>query len=74
VGDNLASMAGDFIWFGPLRAIQKFFFHTPLVNVFVAASEAYHDYYRWPLKDKKTFENWKRDTTWGRLFESYENL
>jgi uncharacterized protein (DUF362 family) len=74
VGDNLASMAGDFIWFGPLKAIQKLFFHTPLVNVFVAASEAYHDYYRWPVKDKKTFENWKRDTQWGRLFQSYENI
>ena len=74
VGDNLASMAGDFIWFGPLKALQKLFFHTPLVNVFVAASEAYHDYYRWPVKDKKTFENWKRDTQWGRLFQQYENV
>jgi uncharacterized protein (DUF362 family) len=74
VGDNLASMAGDFIWFGPLKAVQKLFFHTPLVNVFVAASEAYHDYYRWPVKDKKTFENWKRDTQWGRLFQSYETV
>jgi len=74
VGDNLASMAGDFIWFGPLKALQKLFFHTPLVNVFVAASEAYHDYYRWPVKDKKTFENWKRDTQWGRLFQKYENI
>jgi hypothetical protein len=74
VGDNLASMAGDFIWFGPLKAIQKLFFHTPLVNVFVAASEAYHDYYRWPVKDRKTFENWKRDTQWGRLFQTYENV
>jgi uncharacterized protein (DUF362 family) len=74
VGDNLASMAGDLLWFGPLKAIQKLFFHTPLVNVFVAASEAYHDYYRWPVKDKRTFENWKRDTSWGRLFQSYENI
>jgi uncharacterized protein (DUF362 family) len=74
VGDNLASMAGDLIWFGPLKAVQKLFFHTPLVNVFVAASEAYHDYYRWPVKDKKTFENWKRDTYWGRLFQQYENV
>jgi hypothetical protein len=54
--------------------MQKLFFHTPLVNVFVAASEAYHDYYRWPVKDKKTFENWKRDTAWGRLFQQYENV
>ena len=74
VGDNLASMAGDLMWFGPLKAIQKLFFHTPLVNVFVAASEAYHDYYRWPVKDKKTFENWKRDTQLGPPVRQYENV
>ncbi|MEJ7734113.1 MAG: DUF362 domain-containing protein [Polyangiaceae bacterium] len=72
VGDNGASKVGDFMWFGPMKRFQKLFFHTPLVNVFIMGSEAYHDYYRWPLKDKKTFENWKRDTHWGRLFEAYE--
>jgi uncharacterized protein (DUF362 family) len=72
VGDNLASHVGDMLWFGPLKAIQKLFFHTPLVNLFVFGSESYHDYYRWPMKDKKTFEKWKRDTTWGRLFADYE--
>jgi uncharacterized protein (DUF362 family) len=71
VGDNAASMVGDMLWFGPLKSIQKLFFHTPLVNVFVAGSEAYHDYYRWPRKDKKTFEDWKRDTEWGQLFDAY---
>jgi hypothetical protein len=64
-------MVGDVLWFGPLKGIQKLFFHTPLVNVFVAGSEAYHDYYRWPRKDKKVFEDWKRDTEWGKLFEAY---
>jgi hypothetical protein len=71
VGDNLASHAGDVFWFGPLKGAQKLFFRTPLVNVFIFASEAYHDYYRWPLKDRRTFETWKQETTWGRLFESY---
>jgi hypothetical protein len=71
VGDNGASMVGDIMWFGPLKRFQKIFFHTPLVNVFIAGSEAYHDYYRWPLKDKKTFETWKRETEWGQLFEAY---
>jgi hypothetical protein len=41
------------------------------VNVFVAGSEFYHDYYRWPVKDKKTFEDWKATTEWGRLFDRY---
>jgi hypothetical protein len=72
VGDNGASVIGDLMWFGPMKKFQKLFFHTPLVNAFIAGSEAYHDYYRWPLKDKRTFENWKRETTWGRLFAAYE--
>ena len=72
VGDNGASMVGDMMWFGPMKRFQKLFFHTPLVNVFILGSEAYHDYYRWPLKDKKTFEGWKRDTSWGQLFDAYE--
>ncbi len=72
VGDNGASNVGDFMWFGPMKRFQKLFFHTPLVNVFIFGSEAYHDYYRWPLKDQRTFETWKRETTWGRLFEAYE--
>jgi len=71
VGDNGASMVGDLLWFGPLKRIQKLFFHTPLVNVFVMGSEVYHDYYRWPMRDKRVFENWKRDTTWGEMFDFY---
>ena len=72
VGDNLASLGGDLLWFGPLKGFQKLFFHTPLVHLFIFGSEAYHDYYRWPLKDRRTFERWKRDTAWGQLFEQYE--
>ncbi len=72
VGDNGASLVGDLLWFGPMAKFQKLFFHTPLVNVFIFGSEAYHDYYRWPLKDRKTFEEWKKNTHWGRLFHDYE--
>lgn len=73
VGDNGASLVGDLMWFGPLARFQKFFFHTPLVNVFIFGSEAYHDYYRWPLKDRKTFEQWREGTEWGKLFQRYES-
>ncbi|HLF13838.1 MAG TPA: DUF362 domain-containing protein [Bacteroidota bacterium] len=73
VGDNGASMIGDLVWFGPLKGMQKLFFHTPLVNVFIFGSEAYHDYYRWPLKDRKVFERWKKETHWGELFRKYES-
>jgi uncharacterized protein (DUF362 family) len=74
VGHNLASRAGHLTWFGPLKGMQNLLFHTPIVNVFILASESYHDYYRWPVKDRKTFENWRATTHWGKLFQEYEKL
>jgi uncharacterized protein (DUF362 family) len=71
VGDNAASTVGDLMWFGPLKRVQKLFFHTPLVNAFILGSEIYHDYYRWPKKDQAVFETWKRETHWGKLFDAY---
>src|SRR5262245_37833886 len=72
VGDHGASVVGDVMWFGPLKPLQKLFFHTPLVNLFILGSEAYHDYYRWPLRDKRIFEEWRKSTAWGQLFERYQ--
>jgi uncharacterized protein (DUF362 family) len=72
VGDNGASLIGDLLWFSPLKRFQKLFFRTPLVHAFIFGSEIYHDYYRWPLRDRPVFERWKRGTEWGRLFERYE--
>jgi len=72
VGDNGASRVGDLLWFSPLQRFQKLFFRTPLVHLFIFGSEAYHDYYRWPVRDRRVFEAWKRDTAWGRLFARYE--
>src|SRR5262245_15537339 len=71
VGDNGVSRVGDLLWFSPLKVFQKLFFRTPLVHLFIFGSETYHDYYRWPVKDRRVFETWKRDTAWGRLFETY---
>ena len=72
VGKNLTRrVGGDLIWFGPLKRFQKLFFHTPLVNVFIAGSEVYHDYLRWPLNDKRIFDEWRRSTHWGQLFDRY---
>jgi uncharacterized protein (DUF362 family) len=71
VGDNGASRVGDLMWFGPLKRFQKLFFHTPLVNVFILGSEVYHDYLRWPLRDRQVFEHWRRETEWGHLFDRY---
>lgn len=72
VGNNGVSLFGNLAWFGPLKGMQKLFFRTPMVHVFIFGSEAYHDYYRWPVKDKKVFERWKRTTHWGNLFAQYE--
>ncbi len=71
VGDNGASRVGDIIWFGPLKPVQNIFMRTPLVNLFIFGSEAYHDYYRWPVRDRRVFESWLAGTEWGRLFQEY---
>jgi uncharacterized protein (DUF362 family) len=72
VGDNSASIVGDLLWFSPLKRFQKLFFRTPLVHLFIIASELYHDYYRWPLRDRRVFDRWLEETPWGRLFQRYE--
>jgi len=72
VGNNCVSLFGNLAWFGPLRPMQKLFFRTPMVHLFVFGSEAYHDYYRWPMRDRRVFEHWKATTGWGQLFQKYE--
>ena len=65
---------GDLIWFGPLKRFQKLFFHTPLVNGFILASDVYHDFYRWPLVDRRVFERWCETTEWGQMFLRYAQM
>jgi len=72
VGDNGASKIGDIMWFGPLKKLQRLFFHTPLVYLFVFGSAFYHDLYWYPLKGKKVVRNYWNNTKWGKLFKSYE--
>jgi uncharacterized protein (DUF362 family) len=71
VGDNFASHFGDLLWFGPLKRLQNIFFRTPLVNLFVIASDFYHDKFWWNFKGKRIFEAWKAESPWGRLWETY---
>jgi len=70
VGRNLAAQGGHLIWFGPLSRLQHLFFHTPLVNLFVMASWVYHDYVWWPTIGRRIQETVRRNTPWGRLFDS----
>ena len=71
VGDNGASRVGDIVWFGPLKPVQNVLMRTPLVNLFILGSEVYHDYYRWPARDRGVFEGWLANTAWGQLFQDY---
>ena len=71
VGDNTASKVGNLLWFGPLKHLQKLFFQTPLVYLFVFGSYLYHDKLWYPLKGSKTVRRWTSESKWGRLFASY---
>jgi len=71
VGDNGASRVGDLVWFGPLKPMQNVLMRTPLVNLFILGSEVYHDYYRWPTRDRRVFESWLANTAWGEMFQEY---
>jgi hypothetical protein len=54
VGVNLATGVGRMLWHTPLKHIQKLFFHTPLVNIFIFASELYHDKVWYKTKERKS--------------------
>lgn len=71
VGDNLASRVGDMLWFGPLKRLQKLFFHTPLVYVFVAGSYLYHDFLWYPVFGRRAVRSFVRTSPWGALFARY---
>ncbi len=71
VGDNGASRVGDLVWFGALKPMQNVLMRTPLVNLFILGSEVYHDYYRWPTRDRRVFESWLANTPWGEMFQEY---
>jgi hypothetical protein len=73
VGVNLATGVGRMFWHDtPLKYIQKLFFHTPLVNLFIFASELYHDKIWYKIKGKKVVNQWQTESPWGKLFNSYK--
>ena len=71
VGDNFASRIGDLMWFGPFKRLQKLFFHTPLVYLFVFGSYAYHDFLWYPLFGRRRLDEFLRTSPWGALFSRY---
>lgn len=68
--DNFVSRAGKLFWFGPLKSLQTFMFHTPLVYAFIFGSFLYHDYIWWPTLGKRRMKQIE-DTGWYKLFKSY---
>ena len=72
VGDNLASRAGDLLWFSPLKVLQRLMFRTPLVYGFIMGSYVYHDFYWWPRRGQQITNRLHEQDPWGRLFLQYE--
>ena len=72
VGVNLATGTGRMLWHDtPLKRLQHLFFHTPLVNLFIFASEFYHDSIWYRFKGMPVVRQWLRESPWGQLFERY---
>ncbi len=71
VGGSAHKFMAWLAWYGPTRVLQRPVLHTPLVHVANFWSEAYHDYYHWPLREKKVYERWLVESQWGRLFAKY---
>ena len=71
VGSSMHKFIAWLAWYGPTRILQKPILHTPLVHVANFWSEAYHDYFHWPLKEKKIYERWLVESPWGQLFAKY---
>ncbi len=71
VGVNLGTGTGMLLWRSPLKIFQKLLFQTPIVKMFIFASEYYHDKFWYPSKGMPVVEQWKRESPWGKLFEEY---
>ena len=71
VGSSLHKMVAWMAWYGPTRVLQNAVLHTPLVHIANFWSEAYHDYFHWPLKEKGIYERWLVESPWGGLFATY---
>jgi hypothetical protein len=67
----MASRVGDALWFGPLKILQKLFFHTPFVYLFVFGSFLYHDYLWWPFIGQKRQRDFRQHSAWAQYFDEY---
>ena len=66
-------MLGRLAWFSPLKVLQNLIFHNLIgENGTALVSEVYHDYYRWNVRERRVYERWQAETTWGQLFQRYK--
>jgi uncharacterized protein DUF362 len=70
LANALASRAAN-VWLGPLRPLHELASRTPAAAALALGDQLYHDQYRWLRHDRRTFERWRGETRWGRLFAAY---
>jgi uncharacterized protein (DUF362 family) len=72
VGSTLHKKLAWLGWYGPTKFLQGLVFRTVLVNIPILFSETFHDVYRWNVREKKMYEDWMKNTSWGKMFKDYE--
>ncbi|HEX3054030.1 MAG TPA: DUF362 domain-containing protein [Aggregatilineaceae bacterium] len=72
VGHNSHSFLAWLAWYGPTSVLQKLVLRTPLVVVPTFIGEVEQDYMYWPLKYRAVAKRWRENTTWGALFQQYQ--
>lgn len=72
LGFDIHRVMAWFAWYGPTRFLQKLVLRTPLVIFPILYSEVYHDYIRWPLRERRIYQRWLAESPWGALFAHYQ--
>lgn len=73
VGYNFHRFLGWLSWYGPTKFLQKLVLRPPLVFFPILVSAVNHDVIQWPLRYKRVYERWRKETPWGKLFQEYEH-
>lgn len=68
--DTFASWGQKQIYWGKLHRFEKFLLRTPIVPWSILASNAYHNWYWYPLFGKRRISK-MLETEWGQLFRRY---
>jgi uncharacterized protein (DUF362 family) len=72
IGKNSHTFLAWLAWYGPTKFLQKLVLRTPMVVIPIAIAEAEQDYYYWAFKYKRVAREWRENTSWGRLFQEYQ--